>query len=100
MKSVAVTQCYCCTQKFNNYHKAKFWFVYSQYTQKCYYCVDHPSSFQQSVTLWLQRLAYLADILTTISEQNLSFQGVTMTVILAREKTESFLQNRILEDMH
>jgi hypothetical protein len=76
------------------YHEAEFWFVYSHCTQRCWYSVSTipPSFHNVCVTLWLQRLAYRADIFTEANELSLSFQGTTIAVISARGNIESYLR--------
>ncbi|KAL1281206.1 hypothetical protein QQF64_000009 [Cirrhinus molitorella] len=54
----------------------------------------HLSSFLQD-DIWLQKLAYLADIFSTLNELNLSLQGLSTTVFNTQDKVEALIKKLV-----
>lgn len=55
---------------------------------------DHPFQLSSCLfdILWLQKLAYLADIFCKLNELNLSLQGADVTIFIVHDKIEAMLK--------
>uniref|UniRef100_A0A9J8C488 Uncharacterized protein n=1 Tax=Cyprinus carpio carpio TaxID=630221 RepID=A0A9J8C488_CYPCA len=59
--------------------------------------VHHPFHLSSCLQddIWLQRLAYLADIFSTLNELNLSLQGLSTTVFNTQDKVEALIKKLV-----
>jgi hypothetical protein len=56
------------------------------------FCVENPSHLSNCLksTIWLQKLAYFADIFTKTNEPNLLLQGRNVSIFITRDRISSF----------
>ncbi|KAI2646868.1 Zinc finger BED domain-containing protein 5 [Labeo rohita] len=98
LKWAVSTKHFCCAQKCAGYHVERSCqeFLSSDVKFRNFF-VHNPFPLSSCLQddIWLQKLAYLADIFSTLNELNLSLQGLSTTVINTQGKVEALIKKLV-----